>query len=975
MRRSAAAAGPPQEARTWTTRRISEEVSARSSNSSRSGQGTRRGKLPKKAPATPKKAAPTKTKASSAKAKPATSLPLSGEAVLGSVLKYLRDPIAVAAAACVCRAWHDAVTSSCTLLTLIGTITREDGWQPFCLSALPDGRVCCSDSQGKRLIVLSSLGHYDGLIRLEAQPRASSPSAINFAQSTLAGAQDGPIRVEPRGVLAAPPPKVTSAHSEYANWKDDPCKLVQMLLYVVDRAPSADRTVAPRLLRLCLRADGCEVHASRRVLGPDPSTLIDPQELCLSADRDRLFVADAARHVVVVADARTMALLGSFGGSDVLRTPYGLATHSGEIYVSDQTHCQILVFAGADSSAGARVMAAVGAGAGAPNACGGPYAHVRTLGGRGTGPGQLRRPRGMCILGANEARPMLLVAEAKRLQLLTLEGAPLQVIEPPQRTGTLWGVASCWESRGMIFASDGVSIHVLEDGARRKIAEEQGREARLAAVAARAAAVRAARQQQEQMAEEEAQARAAATAAARAKVEAAEEARQAKVAAKEEEWAAREARAEASRAAVEKKEAEKREAAKVAAKEKAARAVRATAAKAAEAAAEKAAKAAAHKAKEEAVKRIIEAEAKARAKKEEEASAARAAARAATAAREARSPDAVRRRQKEEAAIRASMDLAARMAAEAKERQRDAERGGWEAAAAEAAAEVRRSTEFAAKWEAELERRREEQRATQRAHERHREGEQRRREEEEAQAKDAQAAREEQAREEQAREAEETGSAPQSDAEEGAEGGDEPVDVGDDDDDLEDDGYEDEEEEVGGWGSGGGQTGWRWPWQRRPMTEEEAVEAEAEAQRAARAEEAFEARAQAEAAHQAEATYDAVAEAQARAEAEARAQLTGMRNSIDGDSAFPPSPNRADKSAERDAAVRRILSKAPRCRSLRMATGLNLDASDAELKRKALFLLRLLHPDFSLNLPLKGTKQHMRIEAAFKRLNGLRDDC
>jgi hypothetical protein len=35
-------------------------------------------------------------------------------------------------------------------------------------------------------------------------------------------------------------------------------------------------------------------------------------------------------------------------------------------------------------------------------------------------------------------------------------------------------------------------------------------------------------------------------------------------------------------------------------------------------------------------------------------------------------------------------------------------------------------------------------------------------------------------------------------------------------------------------------------------------------------------------------------------------------------------------------------------------------------------LLILMHPDFTINLPLKGTKQHIRIEAAFKKLVGLR---
>ena len=43
------------------------------------------------------------------------------------------------------------------------------------------------------------------------------------------------------------------------------------------------------------------------------------------------------------------------------------------------------------------------------------------------------------------------------------------------------------------------------------------------------------------------------------------------------------------------------------------------------------------------------------------------------------------------------------------------------------------------------------------------------------------------------------------------------------------------------------------------------------------------------------------------------------------------------------------------------------------MRKKALHLLRLLHPDYAINLPLKGTKQHARIEAAFKKLSALRD--
>ena len=56
-----------------------------------------------------------------------------------------------------------------------------------------------------------------------------------------------------------------------------------------------------------------------------------------------------------------------------------------------------------------------------------------------------------------------------------------------------------------------------------------------------------------------------------------------------------------------------------------------------------------------------------------------------------------------------------------------------------------------------------------------------------------------------------------------------------------------------------------------------------------------------------------------------------------------------------------------------VAVGCDLAASPAEVRKRALKLLRLLHPDFSLNLPLKGTKKHARIETAFKKLNELRE--
>lgn len=78
---------------------------------------------------------------------------------------------------------------------------------------------------------------------------------------------------------------------------------------------------------------------------------------------------------------------------------------------------------------------------------------------------------------------------------------------------------------------------------------------------------------------------------------------------------------------------------------------------------------------------------------------------------------------------------------------------------------------------------------------------------------------------------------------------------------------------------------------------------------------------------------------------------------------------RAAKAKERDDAARRILAHSSR--TLTDALGLPTKASDTEVARAVRSLLRLLHPDFAINQGLTGARQQ-RIEAAFKRLNGLR---
>ena len=102
------------------------------------------------------------------------------------------------------------------------------------------------------------------------------------------------------------------------------------------------------------------------------------------------------------------------------------------------------------------------------------------------------------------------------------------------------------------------------------------------------------------------------------------------------------------------------------------------------------------------------------------------------------------------------------------------------------------------------------------------------------------------------------------------------------------------------------------------------------------------------------------------AEAAARARLMGSATC--GATAADEKDARV---AERDDAVRRVLLKSST--TLKRAAGLKYSASEDDVRKRVRTLLRLLHPDYSLNQPLLGSKQYGRIEAAFKKLSALRD--
>jgi len=1020
--------------------------------------------------------------------------PLS-KAVLSHIVAALVEPIAVGGVETlvgarfdgrlVCRAWRDAgarVAAARGVLRHEGAIHRVEPWTPFCIAALPDGRLCASDTQGRQLLLLSPTGESRGVVRLHN-----------------AHGEDATLR-DPRGVCV-----------RAAGAFDAPTySACTLMLYVADRGPKA-----PRICRCGLTHDGDEVLA-RRQFGPD-SRLSDPQELALSANGATLCCTDVANMIVAVLDAIHMTWLCAIAGHvsrdgalNSLCTPYGVVMHGDEVFVAEEGAHRISVYerkygwAGRDEG----------------------YRLARQLGRKGTAPGCFRRPRGLTIVdGAEDApeggrEPWIIVAEAKRVQVLTLNGTPLQLLEPPNRTGTLWGLCAWWPA-GLAFVTDGMHVHVLGSAqhANKRLAALAAEKAacELAEMAAAAAAAREAETAAKAAAAQAQEAAAAAAAKAeRAAAEAAEayaaqeEARA--IAAQEAERRAAEVAALEAEAAREAKEAAKR-----AAREAASRSVKEVAARAAEEARAKKAVQAAREAKEALAEKILKAEALARAKAAQAAREARAAKEAAREAKEAtrakpmaraggisglgnddnphaRWADAEDYRRKAEheaqrtranaqamgsAAAEAEAFVGPKAAAEA----RAAAEADDRAAAAAAAAKMphgrsaplpassrgpRRGYPPPAGW----------REATGQgsyhdfngngygcgnryggnayaappppnpysggagyahgsrggggsgahggAHGSN----------EEATGGAAPYSRPASpppwgsAWADSAPSMPPPGSAARTPWEEaplGGRGGGgggsgyayqpyQRYDPYGDDEGDDDDEEEEEEEEAaaaddaaeaagGGWFDGSSlASGWRWPWQKtdeerereaieREMARDRAAQQEATRARERAAEEAMRARkeeervrqreverrradaekrVQEEEAMRAQAKRPPTAEevAAAAAEAAARASLVGTVADDENDEEAYKGARDA-KSVERDLAVRQILGCTKK--NLRTALGLKLACTDDEVRKHVKHLLRLLHPDYNINLALKGTKHHARIENAFKKLNELRE--
>ena len=138
---------------------------------------------------------------------------------------------------------------------------------------------------------------------------------------------------------------------------------------------------------------------------------------------------------------------GSFGdGADVgdahpLGDPRGMGVHEGHVFIADGKYHEIAMYT-----------------------CGGTF--VRTVGSRGEAPGQFEVPRAVHVVGG---RWLVVVDCAARVQVLTLEGEPRQVLELDgyREDGVMLN--------GLHASPDGKHVHVADtDGSRVFVFEVAG---------------------------------------------------------------------------------------------------------------------------------------------------------------------------------------------------------------------------------------------------------------------------------------------------------------------------------------------------------------------------------------------------------------------------------------------------------------------------------------------------------------------
>ena len=304
---------------------------------------------------------------------------------------------------------------------------------PVGICHFPDGTLCVSDSPRNRLQLISQQGECIRIIPLPPRPRPHLHGSVDVHASTedIRGARGGLFVADcdNHRILAS---SSLAMHPRLTSW-------MQWRTIGGDPGPALDQLAYPR---------GVAAYRGRF-----------------------LFVADSGNHRIVVYNQRTRKPLMAFGGGGghfaraanaaprlgETLSPFAIALHENHVYVCCHDSHAVMVFemsgptwhaarnawtaedvehddAWSDAPAGApdaATAAAAAATATSPAdittwAAGGLRATaVRIIGQPGRGVGEFHYPRGVAIVAELQ---LLVVTEALRVQVLTLDGNARQVI-------------------------------------------------------------------------------------------------------------------------------------------------------------------------------------------------------------------------------------------------------------------------------------------------------------------------------------------------------------------------------------------------------------------------------------------------------------------------------------------------------------------------------------------------------------------
>lgn len=295
---------------------------------------------------------------------------------------------------------------------------------PRYLCCLPNGNLCIADSLNERLLIVTPDGALvKSLCEAGAEPgKLRGPSGLASDGSNLFVCEAGNHRVQKLRVSAGAPSKAGAGTSD--SDADMTSSADGAAVNVPPDGLAADGTSkdAP--------VDGAPLGRAGHHGAKKAHELWCPQGCAVSkrfsTETRELFVADSINGRVVVYDAGSMEHVRTFGergsGSGQLLYPSGVALPaegSGmdpQVFVSELGNHRISTF----------------------SKKGGFERHV---GEKGTLPGQFMEPRGITF-----AKGWLLVADSKRITILSPAGEFKQVIELPG-AGLLWGACSALDGK------------------------------------------------------------------------------------------------------------------------------------------------------------------------------------------------------------------------------------------------------------------------------------------------------------------------------------------------------------------------------------------------------------------------------------------------------------------------------------------------------------------------------------------------